>query len=266
MSELDESEIKDPAFEIFVGVLSVLSIVNLLLLRFIDDEGLRTVLLVMNGLLSVVFLGDFAYRLRTTHSRSDYFLRQWGWADLLASLPIPSLKILRLFRLIRVWRLMRLYGARNIVRIVVKDRAGSALLSMILMGILVLQFGSLWMLALEQGKAGANVETASDAIWYVLVTMSTVGYGDQFPVTTQGRLLGAVIIIIGVGIFGTFTGYLANLFLAPKQPDAVEEEPSAPAPTEVPGAADELRQMRVLLERQQATLDALQRQLGERPA
>ena len=55
------------------------------------------------------------------------------------------------------------------------------------MGILVLEFGSLWMLALEQGAPDANITTASDAIWYVVVTISTVGYGDQFPVTNEGR-------------------------------------------------------------------------------
>ena len=50
-----------------------------------------------------------------------------------------------------------------------------------------------------------------------MVTISTVGYGDRFPVTNDGRLVGTLIIVIGVGIFGTFTGYLANLFLAPKK-------------------------------------------------
>ena len=45
--------------------------------------------------------------------------------------------------------------------------------------------------------------------------MSTVGYGDRYPVTTAGRELGTLVIVVGVGIFGTLTGYLANLFLSP---------------------------------------------------
>ena len=60
-----------------------------------------------------------------------------------------------------------------------------------------------------------NITSASDALWYVIVTISTVGYGDEFPVTNNGRIAGALIIVIGVGIFGTFTGYLANVFLRP---------------------------------------------------
>ena len=85
------------------------------------------------------------------------------------------------------------------------------------MGILVLQFGSLGILYLEEDAPGANIVTASDALWYTIVTISTVGYGDQYPVTDGGRFLGSLIIVVGVGIFGTFTGYLANLFLSPRK-------------------------------------------------
>ena len=153
----------------------------------------------------------------TAESKSAYFFRQFGWADLLASLPFEQAKILRIFRLVRVFRLLRDYGVKNIGRSLVKDRAGSALYTLLLMGILVLEFGSLEMLNLEQHAPGANITSASDAVWYVIVTISTVGYGDRYPVTNQGRFFGALIIIIGVGIFGTFTGYLANVFLSPKK-------------------------------------------------
>ena len=60
------------------------------------------------------------------------------------------------------------------------------------------------------------------------MTISTVGYGDQYPVTDAGRILGALIIVVGVGIFGTFTGYLANFFLAPRRKKANEgNEPAS---------------------------------------
>ena len=58
------------------------------------------------------------------------------------------------------------------------------------------------------------------------MTISTVGYGDQFPVTNGGRVMGAFIIVVGVGIFGTFTGYLANLFLAPRTPEVEADSAS----------------------------------------
>ena len=138
-----------------------------------------------------------------------------------------------------------------------RNRAGSALLSLLLMGILVLEFGSLWMLALEQSAPDANITTASDSIWYVVVTISTVGYGDQYPVTTEGRILGSAIIVVGVGIFGTFTGYLANLFLAPKPGDAPEPEPAD-------DTRERVARLRVLLAEQQAAVDELDGLLGRK--
>ncbi|MEV8267327.1 ion transporter [Microbacterium sp. NPDC076911] len=236
------SELKDTAYEIFIGILSLLSIVNIVLVYALaDDEAMRIVLNVMNGLFSLIFLGDFIYRITTAKSASTYFFRSFGWADLLASLPFPQLKILRVFRLVRVARLLRDIGARTVLRTLLSDRADSALMTLLLMGVFVLQFGSLAILAAEDGVEGANITSASDALWYTVVTISTVGYGDQYPVSEAGRLIGVLIIIVGVGIFGTFTGYLANAFLGSRsdddsetdaagaQADDVAEEDSAPA-------------------------------------
>ena len=228
-AEARRKELKNTGYEIFVGILSILSIVNIVLLYAVNDPNLDVVLSAMNWLLSLIFLVDFTYRLFTAESKSRYFFREFGWADLLASLPFEQLKILRVFRLVRVFRLLHEYGMKNIARSLVKDRAGSALLTLVLMGILVLEFGSLGILRIEQYAPGANITSGSDALWYVIVTISTVGYGDQFPVTNHGRWVGTLIIVIGVGIFGTFTGYLANLFLAPRKTDAEDSTSSITA-------------------------------------
>lgn len=222
------SELKSTGYEIFIGALSLLSIVNLGLILLTDNEDLSKILEVMNALFSGIFLIDFSYRLKTAPSRSGYFFKHFGWADLLASVPLASFKFLRIFRLVRVARLLRAVGIREIGRTLVKDRAGSALYLLLLAGILVLEFGSFEILYIEHDAPGANITTASDALWYTIVTISTVGYGDQFPVTNAGRIVGVGIIVVGVGIFGTFTGYLANLFLSPKTSDDVVPETPVP--------------------------------------
>ncbi|GAA1831653.1 potassium channel family protein [Agromyces salentinus] len=272
------SELKSTGYEIFIGALSILSIVNLvLMLTVVDDAALITVLRVMNLLFSVIFLADFAYRLTTAPRRGAYFFRHFGWADLLASLPFAELKVLRLFRVVRVVRLMRDLGPRTIWRTLIRDRAGSALYALLLMGVLVLQFGSLTMLYLEEQAPGANITTASDALWYTIVTISTVGYGDHYPVTNPGRLAGAVIIVVGVGIFGTFTGYLANLFLSPRKDDGAAdvaaEASAAPSATDAAPPADlaagaplgtpaaSLDEIRALLSRSEANLVSIRRLL-----
>jgi len=222
-----EERLDNPGYEIFIAVLSILSIVNLLAIFVVDDQAVEYVLTVMNLLLSVVLFLDFVQRFVKAPgrgvTRAHYFFREFGWADLAASLPLPQLKILRVFRLWKAYRLFRRYGAKHLARTLLDDRAGSALYLLLIIAVLVLQFGSLWMLRIEQAAQGANITSASDAIWYVIVTISTVGYGDQFPVTNPGRVLGATIIILGVGIFGTLTGYLANAFIAPRKKTAAEE-------------------------------------------
>ena len=224
MTERPSNELKSMGYEIFIGLLSILSIFNLVLVYLVKDPNLDLVLNVMNGVLSGVFMIDFIYRFATASSRKDYFVRQFGWADLLASIPIEQFKILRVFRLFRVYRLMKEVGVKAIGRGLLKERAGSALLTLLMAGLLVLQFGSLGILRFEQYAPDGNIKTASDALWYVIVTISTVGYGDRFPTTNAGRLLGSLIIVVGVGIFGTFTGYLANLFLSPQKSEPAAEE------------------------------------------
>jgi voltage-gated potassium channel len=229
------AELKNTAYEIFIGALSILSIGNLVLMYVITgDTALELVLSVMNALFSAIFLGDFIFRISTAPKASRYFFRGFGWADLLASLPFPQFKILRLFRLLRVFRLLRELGPRTVWSTLIHDRANSALMTLLLMGILVLQFGSISILYVEENADGANITSASDALWYTIVTISTVGYGDQYPVTNAGRMIGTLIIVVGVGIFGTFTGYLANLFLGPRK--AAEE---AQTDAETPAPADD---------------------------
>jgi voltage-gated potassium channel len=278
-------ELKDTGYEIFIAALSVLSIVNMVLAVAVRSEAMSAVLIVIDWILSLVLLGDFVYRLSTAPSPSRYFFREFGWADLLASLPLANLKFLRVFRLVRVYRLLRATGVRRVVVSLVRDRAGSALLSLLLVAILVLEFGSLAVLSAEEDAAGANITTASDAIWYLIVTMSTVGYGDQYPVTATGRVIGSMVIVIGVGIFGTLTGFLANAFLG--SPDLEEPsadpvsgscvaEPGPPAPdpgTEAasafdgpgsaaldPGVDAELRELR---EQHRAALERIDRLLSD---
>lgn len=69
------------------------------------------------------------------------------------------------------------------------------------------------MLDVERFAPGSNIHTTSDALWWSLVTVTTIGYGDKFPVTNEGRLLAAVLIIFGLGLISSLTGYFASWIL-----------------------------------------------------
>jgi len=88
----------------------------------------------------------------------------------------------------------------------------------------VLEFVGLAELYFEQDTG--NITTGGDALWWGYVTATTVGYGDYYPETRGGRIVGVFMLTVGVALFATFSGFLANTFLSAKR------EPSEPAPTE----------------------------------
>jgi voltage-gated potassium channel len=77
---------------------------------------------------------------------------------------------------------------------------------------------SIAILELETAKE-SNIKTAEDALWWTYTTITTVGYGDKYPVTTEGRILAMVLMTFGVGFFGTFTAYVASIFVRGNQPE-----------------------------------------------
>jgi voltage-gated potassium channel Kch len=250
-------ELKNIGYEMFIGALSILSILNFgLSLFFADHVDLQTVLAILNAVVTPIFMADFLYRFFTARSRSRYFWLGFGWADLLSSLPFPQLKIMRIFRLIRVIRLLLEFGARRLFAEFISKRAQNALLTVAFLVLCIVEFGSLAILFAEQGAPDANITDASDALWWVFVTITTVGYGDYFPVTDSGRLIGIVVMIGGVGLFGTLSGYLANAFLAPGKPK------TAPA-SDLPDHKARLAELQQMLEEHERSAAAIRVRLAE---
>ena len=224
----DGSVLLSPAWEVFILAVSILSVLNLLLLWIVQNRDLDQVVVIMDSMLTVVFIADLCRRLVVADDRRAYLGRGWGWVDLLAAFPV--LRILRLLRIARVLMVMgRFGGPLQAFKAIFSNKATGGLLLVLLMAILVMEWGALSVLAVERGAPESNIENAVDAVWYMIVTMSTVGYGDQYPVTDVGRLIGSLIIVLGVGIFGTLTGFLANFFLAPSEATAAAAPPAVEA-------------------------------------
>jgi voltage-gated potassium channel len=228
-------------WEIFVMCLAILSIVNLVLAMLIRDPNLEQVLVVMDGIIVLVFTGDLLRRLSRADDNRRYLVNGEGWVDAISIIPV--LRVTRLLRVVRVIRVMqRMGGPGAALTAFFKHRATGGLLLVLFVALLVLEFGSLAMLWAERSAPDASITTAGDALWYLLVTMSTVGYGDLYPVTQAGRAIGTVIIIVGVGVFGTLTGFLATLFLEPSAAvaeleDPLDDEPEATVEQGSSGAA-----------------------------
>lgn len=162
------------------------------------------------------FLYDFFLRFYRAPNKWE-FLR-WGWIDLLSSIPAFDWgRLGQLIRIIRILRMVRAFRSiRDFLNFFFRDRANGTLAVVVLSSLLLMIFGAIAILYVER-VPDANIKTPSDALWWAFVTITTVGYGDRFPVTTAGRLISAILMIAGVGLFGTFTGYVANFFVEDEQ-------------------------------------------------
>jgi len=215
MFDASERELKRGTYECFILAVSVLSLANLLLLYALPLPESREIIRVCDLVLSGILLLDFGLRLAIAPSRRVYLLGQYGWLDFLGSLPLPVLRIARFFRIVRVVRLIRDDGLRRLRRAVLRDRAGSTLAGVLFFTLVLIELGSTLILAIEVRADDSNIHTPSDALWWAYVTIATVGYGDRFPVTDVGRVVGVVTMTVGVVVYGALTAFLANAFVRP---------------------------------------------------
>jgi voltage-gated potassium channel len=247
------------AYNIFILVLTVLSLaVMVVMLLPISDQTLK-LLSVYDNLICVIFLVDFVLNLRAAPHKSDYFLRQGGWLDLLGSIPSFGLtryggllRLARLGRFARITRLLRGENKKALVKDVLENRSRYALFITILLTILVLTVASTLVLQFESGSPDAKIITGGDAFWYAIVTITTVGYGDYYPVTAAGRITAMFIMFMGVGIIGALASILASLLVGSSEAPEEEAPGAEPAPTveqELALVKNELAALRQLLEK-----------------
>jgi voltage-gated potassium channel len=139
---------------------------------------------------------------------------KWGWIDLVSSIPaIGVLRAGRVFRLLRLLRILRaVRSTKLLIAYTFQNRKRGTFSAVAVISVLLVIFSSIAILNVETAPE-SNIKTAEDAIWWAFVTITTVGYGDRFPVTTEGRIIAALLMTAGVGLFGTFTGFVASWFM-----------------------------------------------------
>lgn len=143
---------------------------------------------------------------------------RWGWIDLVASIPsLPFLRAGRALRLVRLLRILRAFrSTKYLIRHIFKSKVQGTFTAVSIIAVLMILFSSIAILQVET-RPDSNIKSAEDAIWWSYVTITTVGYGDKYPVTTEGWIIAAILMTAGVGLFGVFTGFLASWFVEEKK-------------------------------------------------
>jgi len=199
--------------DLVITVLSIYVLGALALDTFTTlDEELSRLINYFDYLICAVFFFEFWYRLFTAENKWQYF--KWGWIDLLSSIPmVDAFRTARLMRIVRVIRIIKAYrSVQQLLAYLFQNRVKGTFASAVLTAVLMLIFSAIAILKVETSPE-SNIKTAEDAIWWAFVTITTVGYGDKYPVTTEGRIVAAVLMTVGVGLFGTFTAYISSWFV-----------------------------------------------------
>ncbi len=170
--------------------------------------------------------------------RIRYIFTLMALIDLFAILPsllpfvgvdLRSLRVLRLARLLRIMKVARYADAMDRVRDVVWSKREELFASLAVI-LLMIVFSSSLIYAVEHDYQPEKFSSIPDTMWWAVTTMSTVGYGDMYPVTTLGRILASIIAVLGVGIFAVPSGILAAGFTERNSSDQKEGTEKARCP------------------------------------
>lgn len=162
------------------------------------DPDLRASFNVLSWAVWAAFAIDFAIRLWLAEHRWHYAKRHWYDVALVV---LPFLRPLRLLRLLAFARVLNRSVAGSLV-----GRVSTYVLGV---AIVAVGLGALAVLDSEQNARGANITNYGDALWWACTTVTTVGYGDHFPITTEGRLVAVALMIVGIAMVGAVTASVA---------------------------------------------------------
>ncbi|MDA8202493.1 MAG: ion transporter [Chloroflexi bacterium] len=201
------------AWELGMGALAVLFVA----LGFLIDElpaGSRPELEALELALTALFVLEFAVRILAAHDRSQYL--RGHWIDVVAlAPPVRALRVLRLLRLLRLVRTFAsVYRAAMHLDGLARHRGFAWL---VVSWIAVMVVCSIALYAAEHG-VNKTIDSPFDALWWGVVTLSTVGYGDVYPITPEGRLAAMVLMLLGIGLFSAITATVTSYLLATQPP------------------------------------------------
>ncbi len=205
-------------FAIVIQTLIVLSLVAFCIETLPDISSSTQVLLDRFELVSVIiFSAEYLLRVFAARPSRSYVFSFLGIVDLVAILPfylasgidLRSIRVLRMFRLIRVFKLMRYSKAAQ--RFAAAFRLIRAELAMFIFACLMVLFiASVGIYYFENEAQPENFASVFHCMWWAVETLTTVGYGDVFPITTGGRIFTALIVFVGLGIVAVPAGLIAG--------------------------------------------------------
>ena len=229
----------DSWFQKFIYILIILNVMSLILASYKEVLGTYKTFFDLFELFSVmIFSIEYILRLWTADlhfekgnsltKRLKFMGSTYGIIDLVAILPfylplffpfdLRVLRILRLFRLLRIFKLGRLSKSLQTIMSVLKDSKSELSLTLFVTFILLILSSTL-MFYVENDAQPEKFENIGQSLWWSVATLTTVGYGDIYPITPLGKILSSAIAIIGIGVLALPTGIISSAFINRIQQD-----------------------------------------------
>jgi voltage-gated potassium channel len=204
-----------------VLVVAVVSLLLVLLETFLRIPAhVLPILHDIDRLSCLVFLADILVRWRRVRWSASFW--RWGWIDLLASIPFdPAFRSLQAIRIYRVVRLIRVLKKLN--TLTTGTSLNEKLLALPGIALVMVFFSTMLIVEVERTAPNATIRTGADGLWWALTTVTTVGYGDTYPVTAEGRIIAAVLMLIGIALFGSVSAIVTSKLILPKETRDHEE-------------------------------------------
>ena len=205
-------------FAYFIQVLILLSIITFSVETIPDlKPQTRTILQSIEVFCVVVFTIEYLLRIYVADHKGKFIFSFFGIIDLLAILPfylsfgidLRSLRALRFFRLFRVLKLVRYNKAMNHFTRAIKS-AKEEIFLFIFITLILIYFAAIGIYYFENQAQPEHFSSIFDSLWWAIITLTTVGYGDVYPITVGGKVFTFIILMIGLGIVAIPTGIISS--------------------------------------------------------
>ena len=199
-------------YDLFIVGVAILAMV-LVSWQFCLSQGspLADLFSIFDYVFCLIFFVDYIHQITVSRNKIKYIFT-WGVFDLASAIPtVGPLRVLRfakIFRVLYIIRTIRLLG--TVLR---RDLVASTVTGVLLLSTVIVVGCCIGVLHFETDAPNANIHSAEDVAWWAVVTISTVGYGELFPVTPGGRILAVFIMVVGIGSFATLVGAVAGVML-----------------------------------------------------
>jgi len=178
-------------------------------------HSVKGLCLVISYVTWAAFAVDYGFQMKLAPNKRKYFKTHVFELILIA---VPFFRPLRALRALVFTSQASIRSKKALIQSIPLVMTGAAVVMIVIMGAAILD--------IERNAVGSNIRTPMDALWWGLVTITTIGYGDKFPVTTEGRLVAAVLIIFGVAMISTLTASFAAWILSEEDEKKHEQIPS----------------------------------------